>query len=368
VAERDIDLVLITGAGASCAFGAGDTRLPMMGEWADALTKKLARSASGYLKATGLEPDLPGMEFERRLGSFLRQVTAFSEIEPLVGVTRDMIVEPDVQRMIASVGSIESWHQATKNHLGQIVTQIHESLYELFADPALDVRKATESYGALLQGLGISKASKWVYATTNYDIVGETALNELGFLPDWGEPPQARSSEQLLVVDDLIRGLPRYVPVLHLHGRVGWYRRLDGYGNPVYATTATRHQPGFGVPIVMLPDPNKAYGSDPIINSLWLQFGEVLRRAKCVFVLGHSLHDDALVDALRENVDPLDRIAVSVFSSDADPDVPDDSAAEILQTIQGRLGNAAVIPMRFGSSLEAGARGIQTYLTRGFGD
>jgi hypothetical protein len=36
---RDIDFVLITGAGASCAFGAGDTRLPMMGEWADSLTQ-----------------------------------------------------------------------------------------------------------------------------------------------------------------------------------------------------------------------------------------------------------------------------------------------------------------------------------------
>lgn len=137
MAERDIDYVLITGAGASCAFGAGGTQLPMMGEWADSLTRKLGQSSSGYLKATGLERGLPGMEFERRLGRFVRQVVAFSEIEPLVGVTRDMVIEPQVRQMIASVGSIESWHQATKNHLGQIVAQIHESLYELFAEPAL---------------------------------------------------------------------------------------------------------------------------------------------------------------------------------------------------------------------------------------
>lgn len=368
MAERDIDFVLITGAGASCAFGADGTQLPMMGEWADSLTNKLARSSSGYLKATGLEKSLPGMEFERRLGAFLSQVTAFSEIEPLVGATRDMLVEPDVQRMIAPVGSIEGWHQATKHHLSQIVEQIHESLYELFAEPALAVRKATDSYGALLQQLGISRTSRWVYATTNYDVIGETVIGELGFLPDWGEPPQARSSEQQLQVDALIEGLPRYVPVLHLHGRVGWYRRLDGYGQPVYATTATRHQSGFGVPIVMLPDPDKAYGSDPIINSLWLQFAEALRRAKRVFVLGHSLNDEALVDALRDNVDPLDRVAVSVLSSERDPDAPDDGAAEVLETIRTKLGNAAFIPMRFGSSPEAGAKGIQTFLTRSLGD
>jgi hypothetical protein len=309
------------------------------------------------------------MEFERRLGAFLRQVTAFSEIEPLVGVTREMIFEPQVQQMIAPVGSIESWHQSAKHHLGQIVDQIHESLYELFAEPALDLRKATESYGALLQQLGISKATTLVYATTNYDAIGESALAELGFLPDWGEPPQVRSTQQHLQVDELIRGLPRYVPVLHLHGRLGWYRRLDGIGDDVYATTATKHQPGFGVPIVMLPDPNKAYGSDPVINSLWLQFAEVLRRAKCVFVLGHSLHDDALVDALRDNVEPLDRVAVSVLSDEQDADAPDDSAAEVLETIRTRLGDAAFIPMRFGSSVEAGAQGIHAFLSsRTFSD
>ena len=195
--ERDIDFVLIAGAGASCAFGAGDTQLPMMGDWADSLTNKLGRSSTGYLKATGLEKGLPGMEFERRLGAFLREVTAFSEIEPLVAVSRELILEPQVQQMIAAVGSIESWHQAVTNHLSQIVDQIHESLYELFAEPALDIGKATEAYGALLTHIGIGKVSQWVYATTNYDTIGETVLGELGFLPDWGEPRRssARSHE-----------------------------------------------------------------------------------------------------------------------------------------------------------------------------
>jgi hypothetical protein len=39
--ERDLDLVLISGAGASAPFGVNGTQLPMMGEWSDALVKKL---------------------------------------------------------------------------------------------------------------------------------------------------------------------------------------------------------------------------------------------------------------------------------------------------------------------------------------
>ena len=38
---RDLDLLLITGAGASTALGAAGTRLPMMGEWSDELVGKL---------------------------------------------------------------------------------------------------------------------------------------------------------------------------------------------------------------------------------------------------------------------------------------------------------------------------------------
>jgi len=153
--NRDIDFVLVTGAGASCSFGVGGTQLPMMGEWVDALVQKLAGVSSGYLKATGLSKGLPPMEFEKRLGTFLHQVTAFSEIESLVGVTREFMFEPDLQRLVAPVGVIESWHQSTKHHLAQIVELVHESLYELFADPSVDIQRANDAYGGLFEMLGI---------------------------------------------------------------------------------------------------------------------------------------------------------------------------------------------------------------------
>ena len=41
----------------------------------------------------------------------------------------------------------------------------------------------------------------------------------------------------------------------------------------------------------MLPDPDKEYDKDNIINTLWDQFAQALRRAKRVFVLGHSLNN-----------------------------------------------------------------------------
>lgn len=73
----------------------------------------------------------------------------------------------------------------------------------------------------------------------------------------------------------------------------------------------------------MLPDPDKVYDQDDIIIALWQQFGEALARAKRVFVLGHSLNDRYLLRALLQNVQPLDRIAVTVLADPADPERPD---------------------------------------------
>lgn len=46
--ERDIDLVLVTGAGASREFGVNHTRIPLMGEWSDALVEKIRSRSADY--------------------------------------------------------------------------------------------------------------------------------------------------------------------------------------------------------------------------------------------------------------------------------------------------------------------------------
>jgi hypothetical protein len=363
VIDRDIDWVLVTGAGASRPFGLNDTRLPLMDDWAAALVKKLVSGPSGYLGMTGLAGGLASIEFEEQLGRFLNQVTAFAQVKDVVSVSKHLLA-PEQAALISADGGLESWYENTKHHLSQIVDLIHESLYEQFAEPGWDPARARDAYIDLFQTLGINASSRWVYATTNYDRIGETAVELADLLPDWGEPSRTGNGERPIQVDRLLEGIPRYVPVLHLHGRVGWYRRLDVGGAPaVYSTTATRHQPGFGVPIVMLPDPAKAYDSDPVINSLWTQFVQSLRRARRVFVLGHSLNDRALLNALRDNVHTLGSIAVTVLASDSNPEQPNESSTSVAEKVKAELGSAALIPMRFGEP-GSGRAAIEDWLQR----
>ena len=74
-----------------------------------------------------------------------------------------------------------------------------------------------------------------------------------------------------------------------------------------------------------------------------------------------SLNDSHLPRALVQNVQPLDRIAVTVLADQADPGQPDESAVPVLAKITQLLGNAAIIPLRFGSTLDAGLPAIRTW-------
>ncbi len=227
-------------------------------------------------------------------------------------------------------GVLAEWHRVAAHHLDQIVEAVRASLYEEFSASGFDRNKAAQAYGQLFQTLGIGGSSRMVYATTNYDVIGEAVIENLGALPDWGQPPRTGlGGETPLNVVNILDGMPRYVPVLHLHGRVGWYRRIDSNGNvaSVYSGTNTQHQQGFGIPIVMLPDPEKIYDADDVITALWTQFREALRRAKAVLILGHSLHDRALIDAIVSNVEPLERVGITLLAEDGHPEKTDASRA-----------------------------------------
>ncbi len=82
--ERDIDLLLITGAGASREFGKNNQPMPLMGDWVNALVGKLFKTNHAYLEASGLRKDMTGPEFEEQLGLFLRQVALLPIIESLL--------------------------------------------------------------------------------------------------------------------------------------------------------------------------------------------------------------------------------------------------------------------------------------------
>lgn len=343
--DRDIELVLVTGAGASRDFGINGSQLPLMAEWSEDLVTRLGKRASGYSQATGLSRGMDPEAFERQLGTFLRSVAAFDRIEPLLEA-----ITLFSSQSTPPVGADQwkNWHNNATFQLQQITAVIHESLYELFAEPSIDPRVPASAYRTLLGWFGLGISSPWVCATTNYDTIAEVAISSAGGLPDAGDVLGAASSaERTIRVDRLLDGMPRYVPVLHLHGRVGWLRRP---GQAAYSVELRKYDSGYGVPIVMLPDLEKDYSGDPLVNTLWQQFEEALGRAKRVLVLGHSLHDVALVQALRTNIDPPERLMITVLPRAKNADTPADPANA--DRIQRELPGAMLIPLQFGPTVD----------------
>jgi hypothetical protein len=142
--ERDLDLVLIAGAGASTALGAGGTRFPMMREWCNALTDKLVDKQS-YLGPVGLSRDMDPMDFEAQLGRFLREVAAFSQVKQVVLTSKHFPAAANTT-MLQTEGVLESWYENTKSHLEQIVEEIHVCLFEQFAERRHDPQRARDAY------------------------------------------------------------------------------------------------------------------------------------------------------------------------------------------------------------------------------
>lgn len=336
---RDIELVLVTGAGASREFGVNQTRLPLMEDWAHALVGAL-NNHPGYRQVTGLEAGMDGQEFEDRLGVFLRRVQAFRLMEPLLGGLAGV---PSTQTQPVSDGVWSDWHRDRDFQLSQVTQVIHKSLYELFGEPSIDIGAVQQGYVALLTSLNIGLGSRWAIATTNYDTIAEEAVEAVGGMPDTGSVQLARHGTQRIVrVEQLSEGLPRFVPVLHLHGRVGWIRQTDG---EVVVVPAQSYDASFGAPVVMLPDLEKDYDTDSTVSALWREFELLLSRAQRVLVLGHSLHDRALVSALRGSGA---RLAVTYL--------PEDPGNAEQIRIAEHLPSATTIPYRFGPQPEGTQR------------
>lgn len=348
--ERDIDLVLVTGAGASRAFGINNKPLPLMEDWSHDLVQRLRRRSQDYLAATGLDVGMGAEEFERQLGEFLRSVDAFKRIGHLLPPISSAMANLTPQ---ANGDEWKHWHLNAVGQLDQIIAIIYESLYALFGGQ-VDMDSAGQAYDSLFRVLGIritgDNPTRWVYATTNYDTIGEEVIARHHGLPDIGEAQMPRiAAERPIRVEHLLAGMPRYVPVLHLHGRVGWFRREEG----AYSTQMDGYARENGTPIVMLPDLEKIYETDQVIGPLWQQFKQALSRARRVLVLGHSLHDKELIRALVENIEPLDRLAVTFLTSQQQPTQADDSVpSSFLEVVREKLPTARLIPMRFEAGVD----------------
>ena len=270
-----------------------------MAEWSAVVLRKL-REVPGFADAVGLANGMTGPEFEDRLGAFLQAFDALKRVRPLLEPLARMLQANAPSTVGNPNNTWEAWHGQAVFQVEQAVGKIHESLYESFGSPNVDHVHVRNAYASLLTHLGIDEDSTWAYATTNYDLIADTALESLGFSFDDGTVSRrfGNVAERLFRVPGLLRVIDRDVPLLHLHGRVGWLVRSDPGRQGAYAVDNLENWTNsFGTPLVMLPDPAKQPGSVGIISEMWVEFGYALQRAKRVLVLGHSLHDAALIEA-----------------------------------------------------------------------
>lgn len=348
--SRDIDLVLITGAGASRSFGA-EKPFPLMAEWSDYLIKKVVTSRSPSSMAMrsmlAFGNNMDGPTFEAALGNFLRRAQAFREVTFFLKPSLDIanVRQEFKMQMQSGMTALEEWHHWTEAVIDELIEMLNQTLFEQFAG-WIDEDAAAAGYAWLLGALEIKQGTPWIYATTNYDVVGETALKKLGLRVDWGRPPQLLnpSADEILQVEGLIDGIPRYVPILHLHGRIGWYLRPGTNDGLVRDMIVNKYNKEWGTPIVMWPDDRKdtsSYQATQVINQLWQQFEQALGRARRVLVLGHSLHDELMVRAIRERARP-DRVAVSVYPRDSQEYQTE------LDLMKIALPGATFLPIEFG--------------------
>ncbi len=254
-----------------------------MAQWSEKLVRNIFDKGADQYGLSGLRTGMTGPEFEAALGEFLRRAEAFAQIRPVAGLTA----------RAPSLGGpqIQTWYDQVANGFDRINEVIVSSLIEEFHHNRLAVSYATEAYRQLLDLARLPNTKGLVYATTNYDALGELALEDLGAHPDAGEPARQYGSHATgLDVVGLLDDMSRHTPVLHLHGKAGWYR--DDRGS-VHVVDVQQHHSSHGVPVVMLPDPNKSFAGDDVLALLWAQFQEAVAEAGRILVLGHSLEIDS---------------------------------------------------------------------------
>jgi len=279
-----MELLLITGAGASRNLGR-DVPMPLMSDWSDALCHALDERESNLASACHLTPGMQGPEFEKNLGLLLR----WQQIRHLEERFQDL----GGPQAGSHLGEVVKSRNRTGRRLEAVMETINITLYDQFGQRQVDDEKAMASYRALLRALGDPRV---MLATTNYDRVGESALAGLGMDVDAGFRAQPERTPRLEPAG-LIEERGEKTPVIHLHGAVGWYEQEDGSVGQYHADQ--RFNSSLGTPVVLYPDPDKDPTSDATVSELWTAFSAALEAAEAVMVVGHSLHDPALVRALR---------------------------------------------------------------------
>lgn len=287
-------VTLVTGAGASHKLGTEAGLPPLMPGWAADLCGRLGEHA----ELLGLTTEMSSEQFEERLGAFLRFTRSLPDVADYPGAG------------VADGGDVEEfsrWFEQADETARAVMEAVFTSLHELFGRSRIDADAATTAYGELLARLN---AERLYYATTNYDVAAEIALGRLGRRPYTGLDASWFSGEpQHLHLDDLLANDTQRTPVLHLHGCVGWYIADDG--SPIATEPDAEFSAELGTPALLLPDPDKVY-DDVVSEAIWRQFSVALSQTDLVLVVGHSLADPQLRNALAEV--PDEKLGITIHA------------------------------------------------------
>lgn len=318
-----------------------------MADWAGDIVERLDREQPwGLAGLLGLERHTDGEAFESRLGMFLAWERSLPTVAELSNLG-----EEDASGGRPKV--FQAWLNRAKLNASTVNKVVFDSLFANFAQSRVAAHGAAQAYGTLLDLLRLPRRDiALTVATTNYDFAIEEAMSVLGMAPEWGE--QAKTSftgatppvtiENLTQATELGR-----TPILHLHGRVGWYMKDDGQMVSVGADGV--YNKDFGAPGLLLPEPQKRYDEYVPFRLMWDEFRKAIERASRILVLGHSLNDVGLRDALRPVAGSRLRVTICVAGGAGTG--PYEQEKSRITGLLPDLPPGALIPLRFGPQLVA---------------
>lgn len=233
-----------------------------------------------------------------------------------------------------------------------ITRGIWTNLFTNFGRARVDNHRAAAAYRALHEqvwaAIDAEGPACWIaHVTTNYDPAIEVAIGmddrlQLldGFSQLRGGGSQIYNPEGIA---DRHRDATDRVPVLHLHGAVGWYQRSDGQ---VTRLAADEGYDDRRTPALLLPDNRKdPLRSGAATQATWHQFVGLLNESTHVLLIGHSLHDRHLLEALRQR---QGQVAVVIYTDpDSTGQYPAASGDETERFVEA-LPHATLVPGRFG--------------------
>lgn len=346
--------VLVTGAGASRDLGKNGP-LPLMEDWAAALRTELNSIEPELAEAIGLKPGMSGEGFEHALGEFLR----WNEMWPLSAKFRALRGES----LSAVSAEVHETFKREGVRLQSVLAAVNKTLFRLFSAAEIDEGRAIDAYGNLLEILG--NPADLMVVTTNYDPAAEIALGGLGRLPNTGfdrlpgRPPTLNPAG----LAARARSSGTEVGVLHLHGAVGWYE------NSGIVHERLQDQPfdaNHGRPVVLYPDPAKDPTRDALVRAIWAEFDAALEDATHVVVLGHSLHDPALVAKLRIAAQSA-YVAICVLGVENEDATKERLVAkqrEVDRILREIPGKSTILPIRFGPRSSSAFESIRAWLAQ----